>query len=305
MGTYQTIDVGTTANDGTGDPLRTAMIKVNESFANAFADPVITKTVTVGNSSVNVVIANTPSMTFANSTVSGVINSIATQFSNSTYVANLSPMQLRLGTSLTDDSNVTINTSATFIGNATANVTITSPVISVANSTQGNVRVFPNRILVGANVSVNNIAASFGNSSANLVMDYSVIRIANGTSGMANVEPGKITVGANVTINTSIATVPSANITSNTGFTLGSSTSAANGYTFLPNGLKMVWGWVLSNTTVGSATFADVFSTSVFSVTATGNTNDSVYITARTVSNVTIRTSNTTGTNVNFIAIGK
>ena len=28
----QTIGVGTTANDGTGDPLRTAMIKVNENF---------------------------------------------------------------------------------------------------------------------------------------------------------------------------------------------------------------------------------------------------------------------------------
>lgn len=305
MGTYQNIDVGTTANDGTGDPLRTAMIKVNENFANAFVDPVITQTVTVGNSTVNAVIANTPSMSFSNSTWSGVINSIATQFSNTTYVANLNAMQLRLGTSTTNDSNVTINTSAAFIGNATANVTITSPVISVANSTQGNVNIYPNRILVGANVSVNNIAASFGNSSANLVMDYSVVRIANGTAGMANVEPGKITVGANVTINTTMITVRNANVTTNTGFTLGSSNGSANGYTYLPNGLKMVWGWVLANTTVGDATFNDAFSTAVFSVTATGNTADYVYVTARTVSNVNIRTSNTTGTNVLFIAIGK
>lgn len=304
MGTYQVIDVGTTANDGTGDPLRTAMIKVNESFANTFTDPVITKTVTVGNSTVNAVIANTPSMTFANSTATGVINSVASQFSNSTYVANLNAMQLRLGTSLTNDSNTTVNTSAMFVGNSTASVLVTSPVVSVSNSTQGNVRVYPNRILVGANVSVNNIAASFGNSSANLVMDYSVIRIANGTSGMANIEPGKVTVGANLTINTTIVTTPAANVTSNTGFTLGSSSAAANGYTYLPNGLKMVWGWVLANTTVGNATFADAFGTAVYSVTATGNTADYVYITAKTVSNVSIKTSNTTGTNVYFIAIG-
>ena len=37
----QTIDVGTTANDGTGDPLRTAMIKVNENFDEMYLDNII------------------------------------------------------------------------------------------------------------------------------------------------------------------------------------------------------------------------------------------------------------------------
>ena len=35
----QTIDVGTTANDGTGDPLRTSMTKVNDNFTELYNTP--------------------------------------------------------------------------------------------------------------------------------------------------------------------------------------------------------------------------------------------------------------------------
>src|SRR6056300_1484928 len=34
----QTINIGTTANDGTGDPLRTAFDKVNDNFTELYAD---------------------------------------------------------------------------------------------------------------------------------------------------------------------------------------------------------------------------------------------------------------------------
>jgi hypothetical protein len=34
--TQQVINVGTVANDGTGDPLRTAFIKVNANFAEVY-----------------------------------------------------------------------------------------------------------------------------------------------------------------------------------------------------------------------------------------------------------------------------
>ena len=37
----QTINIGTTANDGTGDPLRTAMIKVNDNFNEIYLDNII------------------------------------------------------------------------------------------------------------------------------------------------------------------------------------------------------------------------------------------------------------------------
>ena len=35
----QTLNVGTNANDGTGDTLRAAMIKVNENFTELYASP--------------------------------------------------------------------------------------------------------------------------------------------------------------------------------------------------------------------------------------------------------------------------
>ena len=34
--TQQTINVGTNPNDGTGDPIRTAMIKINSNFKSIF-----------------------------------------------------------------------------------------------------------------------------------------------------------------------------------------------------------------------------------------------------------------------------
>jgi hypothetical protein len=54
-----TIDVGTNPNDGTGDPLRDAMVKVNDNFANLFAAPIVNTSVTVGTSLVNTYINST------------------------------------------------------------------------------------------------------------------------------------------------------------------------------------------------------------------------------------------------------
>jgi hypothetical protein len=45
--TKQTIGVGTAANDGTGDPLRDAMIKVNANFTELYTDAFPSNTVSV------------------------------------------------------------------------------------------------------------------------------------------------------------------------------------------------------------------------------------------------------------------
>lgn len=37
--TQQTINVGATANDGTGDPLRTAFTKINANFTELYSEP--------------------------------------------------------------------------------------------------------------------------------------------------------------------------------------------------------------------------------------------------------------------------
>ena len=43
----QTLDIGSNANDGTGDTLRDAMIKVNENFTEIYASPLIASGITV------------------------------------------------------------------------------------------------------------------------------------------------------------------------------------------------------------------------------------------------------------------
>lgn len=50
MATLEVINVGTAANDGTGDPLRTAFEKVNNNFANLWATGYNTlEAITIGN----------------------------------------------------------------------------------------------------------------------------------------------------------------------------------------------------------------------------------------------------------------
>ena len=43
----QTLNIGSTANDGTGDPLRTAMDKVNDNFDEIYASPLFTEDITI------------------------------------------------------------------------------------------------------------------------------------------------------------------------------------------------------------------------------------------------------------------
>ena len=72
--TRQNISVGTVANDGTGDPLRTGMIKVNENFTELYTDAPISNTVTVGNTTVNTFV-NSTAVFIGNSTINTHITS--------------------------------------------------------------------------------------------------------------------------------------------------------------------------------------------------------------------------------------
>jgi len=54
--TMQTINIGTLANDGAGDPLRTAFQKVNNNFSELYSAAVLTSTATTtGNTSSQIV----------------------------------------------------------------------------------------------------------------------------------------------------------------------------------------------------------------------------------------------------------
>ena len=45
--TQQTLNTGTQANDGTGDSLRAAMIKVNDNFTELYSSPLLTSAIPV------------------------------------------------------------------------------------------------------------------------------------------------------------------------------------------------------------------------------------------------------------------
>lgn len=299
----QTVDVGTVANDGTGDPLRTAMIKINDNFTELYVNAVVNNSVSVGNSTVNTALYRQDGFYTGNSAgYRTLVNTSVIDITDGSTTSNLTSTALKVGNS------VTLGTASLVVGNSTQNVVHLQTYVDVAN-TQGNTKIYPTRIAVGSgttNVSINTVAIMAINSSSNVTIDAGVLTIAN-SSGRANVEPNKITVGANVTINTSIITTPSVNVTSNSGLGLGSYTAAANGYTFLPNGLKMNWGWVSANSTDGNAVFTSAFTTTVYSVVATSNTATDTYqagVTATNLGNTNIRTANATSTNVRWIAIG-
>jgi len=301
----QSVDVGTVANDGTGDPLRTAMIKINENFTELYTNAVLTTSVSVGNSTINSSMSNTAGFYTGNSAGNRFLaNTGVVDITDGTTSSNLTATTARVG------ANITINTTSVFVGNSTQNVIQLQTYVDVAN-TQGNTKIYPTRILVGSgtsNLTINTLAVAITNTTSNVTIDAGVFTVANTSTGRANVEPGKITVGANLTINTTIITTPSINVTSNSGLGLGSSSVSGNGYTFLPNGLKMNWGWVsANNSTGGNAVFSNAFTSAVYSVVATSNTPVATYqagVTAINLGNTIIRTANATSTNVFYMAIG-
>ncbi len=61
----QVVNVGSSPNDGTGTPLRDAMVIINDNFLELYTNPVVNTAITVGNSSVNVFV-NSTSLAFGN-----------------------------------------------------------------------------------------------------------------------------------------------------------------------------------------------------------------------------------------------
>jgi len=231
-------------------------------------------------------------------------------------------------------ANTTINPSSNnrTIGNTTAIWNIYSNNIwAVSANVSGQINTAS--ILVGSNVKVSTIVeantlgifTTLQCNSANLTVGTNFIANTLGMyhTGAVNAATGsigtKFTVDStNLNFNsnfiantlgithTGFINVASANVTTNT-LNLGTYTSGANGYTYLPNGLKMNWGWVSSNTTNGDITFSSAYTTNAYNVTATSNTPGGTYVPAViswVKTGASIRTTNTTSTNVFWHAIG-
>lgn len=92
------INIGSAPNDGTGDPLRTAMDSINKNFTELYTDAFPSNTVSVGNSSVNTFInstsislTNTGSViSVGNSTVNASINTTGFYTSTNTFTLGTS-----------------------------------------------------------------------------------------------------------------------------------------------------------------------------------------------------------------------
>jgi hypothetical protein len=153
----QTVNIGTVANDGTGDPIREAFDKVNDNFNELYSNAVIETSVTVGNSTVNSAI-----------TVAGIVSGNTTD----NVVANTSEISINSDTaysSLTKSSlivsNTTVvNSTTVFIGNSTVNSSISTSSVQLSNSTV-NSTLTRDAISVGnstVNTSVNSTSVSTG-----------------------------------------------------------------------------------------------------------------------------------------------
>ena len=71
------IDVGNAANDGAGDPLRTAMIKTNNNFAEIYSAGPVTSNVKIANNTVTIATANANLILQANGTGSIVLDTFS------------------------------------------------------------------------------------------------------------------------------------------------------------------------------------------------------------------------------------
>lgn len=160
----QTVDVGTTANDDTGDPIREAFIKVNDNFDEIYSSYIASGSVTVGNTTVNTVISNTGGLRTGNSTVNTVVNS----------------------TSVSVGANISLNSSTISLGNSTVNAVHTSSLIKIANSSS-TANLTPVSLSIGTTV-VNSTAVSVNSATvaSNTLNLGSFTSAVNGYSHLPN-----------------------------------------------------------------------------------------------------------------------
>lgn len=154
-----------------------------------------------------------------------------------------------------------------------------------------------------------NTSVTVGNSSVNTVVNSTSIVFANNGSSIriGNTSINAVANSSGFFTGNGTVVANSISVSSNT-VNVGSYTAAANGYTYLPNGFKLNYGYVFANSSVGNATFSSAFTTACYVVTATSNVAALTYQPAVIGTNTTvaiIRTSNTTATNVYYMAIGR
>ena len=185
--TQQLINIGSVPNDGTGDPLRTAMNKVNQNFTDLYTTPLVSGNVSVGNSTVNVY-ANSTTVLIGNTTVNAYMNSGSYVVSNSTGTLTETAVSITVAANASgfisvgnSTLNAYANSTGVVIGNSTANVITSQTYKSVANST-GTTTINPYSISVSAN---GNSKVFVGNASINATVNSSSVVLVDTTSNVS------------------------------------------------------------------------------------------------------------------------
>jgi len=165
----QNINVGTLANDGTGDPLRTGMQKVNDNFTELYTDAPVSNTITVGNNSVNTFI-NATAVFIGNSSVNTQINTISISTRDAVFTGDLTVsgnVYFQGETTFSNAINITTTDKMIVLANGTANA-------AAANSSGIAINTFANLIYI--------TDASGWQSNVNIVPATNNLTLGNTTS---------------------------------------------------------------------------------------------------------------------------
>ena len=233
----QTIGIGTSANDGTGDPLRDAFDKVNDNFDEVYsAFTFASNNATVAN---NVLIGN--------STVNSVSNSTTVSISNSTSEVTTTSGSILVGNSTV---NSVANSSNIVVSNSTSSITVSEGTIAVGNST----------VNTTANSSLVNATSVTVNSNTGLTLGTSDTS-ANGFTYLPN---GLIIQYGSVDANTTVGDITFANVFPTGLYSLTVTTNIAGAYDSTYQSIV-----IASNTSTANVRTANVTTKSV-SYTAIG-----------------------------------
>ena len=210
----QEINVGATANDGTGDGLRTAYIKCNDNFKELF-DTTVTPTV-LPNGTSNVSVADSANVTIS---IAGSANVVNFAGSVSEFTGNITATgDISAGNSLTVTQDVTIGdqlvingsfgsnvlpdtNNTRLLGNATLRfaemntvlISALGNITSSANISGSNIIATQDVIIAGQHVTTGNITSSGNISGGNLITGGEVIATGNLETSAQVVASGNLT----------------------------------------------------------------------------------------------------------------
>jgi len=275
--TYEYVDVGARPNDGTGDPLRTAYIKINNNFAQL--QQFGTSKISNGTSNVNIPVANGNVNTTANGNLTlGVADRAVTVYGdltvtgNATVSGNVTRNAISYGSSFLGfgaadgNANVTIAGVSNVAVFTTAGLNVNGTITGTTVSASGNV--------IGANVvGVNTVQ---GNNIVGTTVSATTVSASGNVIG-ANVVGVNTVQGNNIVGTTITGTTVSATgsvigaIVSATGNVIGGNVIGAN---LSATGNVVGQGGVYANVTIdnqlsANTIIAQIINTSILS--ASGN----------------------------------